>query len=89
MSMNRNWTVLVVVVALGVSACADGGDAGNDDATATTQATTTPTMAPTTNAGTSEEQLVYVVLGNSLLFSTPAVMYAYRDLLEEDLGVGV
>ena len=95
----RYWTVLIVVVMLGLGACADGagsGDASPSAATvaptATTVATTTTaleTTAPATTAQPSEEPLVYVVMGNSLLFSTPAVMYAYRDILKEDLAVEI
>ncbi|MDJ0925423.1 MAG: SGNH/GDSL hydrolase family protein [Acidimicrobiia bacterium] len=87
------WAVLIVVAMLGTGACADGG--GDPGAPAATLATTTTTQAPSateeviTTVKPSEEPLVYVVMGNSLLFSTPAVMHAYKDILEEDLEVEV
>ena len=99
MGTTRCWTILIVVAMLGLGACADGADTGESGPTATTVATTTTTVSPTTtgqpatttttSAALSEEPLVYVVMGNSLLFSTPAVMYAYRDILKEDLAVEV
>ncbi len=88
--------ILTAVAMLGVGACANGSDTGDSGPTATTVATTTTTVSPTTttqqpttSAQPSHDPLVYVVMGNSLLFSTPAVMYAYRDILKEDLAVEV
>ncbi len=95
----RYWTVLIVLAMLGLGACADGADSGDPGPSAATEEATTTTAAPsttaapntttppTTTAPPSEEPLVYVVMGNSLLFSTPAVMYAYRDILKDDLAV--
>jgi hypothetical protein len=88
----------MVLMLIAVAACSDSGGstAANpstrtEDTTAAAEllATDAPTTDPRPIQDDSEEALVYVVMGNSLLFSTPAVMYAYRDILEEDLGVEV
>ncbi len=98
MTTRRYCAILFMATALACSACADGeGGVGVSNPTTTEPATVSaaPTEAPTSTtppaaaAESSDEPIVYVVMGNSLLFSTPAVMYAYRDILQEDLGVEV
>ncbi|MDJ0665036.1 MAG: hypothetical protein QNJ75_10765 [Acidimicrobiia bacterium] len=91
MRTTRYWTILIGVAMLGLGGCANGTDPGASATTAVTPTTQEPTTeAPTTTASEStDDSLIYVVMGNSLLFSTPAVMHAYRDILEQDLGAAI
>ena len=91
----KTWSLATVLAMLGLAACssdAESSDPGTSTTALTTSTAGPTTVTPTETTGpldTTEESLVYVVMGNSLLFSTPAVMYAYRDVMQEDLAVEI
>lgn len=99
MNARRSWIIAGVTMLVTVGACSDIRDSGDIGPSTTQEATiassisaeptTTVASSTTTDPRDRAEPLVYVVMGNSLLFSMPGVMYAYRNILEEDLGVEV